>query len=297
MTKKLPLAVALSAFAVACSDPAAPTTRTLPLNTPSHIIVTPTPAETSPVPFGSVELCKTSNVAGTFGFTTSTTAASGTRLDEGAVDVSITIPAGGGTVCKIAYSGSTLSNAGGADAVTIVENAHAVPLTNIDIIQYLHPDPQYGDPLSAPRLNDTENEGTRTAVAKINSDMARRVTFTNTQAPTGTQGCTPGYWKQDQHFDSWNAPYDPTDDFDATFGVNFFNPDISLLDALNLNGGAAGKNQLARAAVAALLNAAEGFYPMSAAQVIAAVQGATPATYESVKNTLDTNNNLGCLLN
>jgi hypothetical protein len=31
--------------------------------------------------------------------------------------------------------------------------------------------------------------------------------------------------------------------------------------------------------------------------VLAAVQGATPATYESVKNTLDTNNNLGCLLN
>jgi hypothetical protein len=296
MTKKFPLAVALSAFAVACADPAGPTTRTL-LSAPSHIIVTPTPAATSPVPFGSVELCKTSNVAGSFGFTTSTTAASGTRLDEGTPDVTITIGAGGGTGCKIVYSGSTLGNVGGADAVTIIENANAVTLTNIDVIQYLHPDPVYGAPGSAPRLNDSEDEGTRTAIAKINSDMARRVTFTNTQASTGNQGCTPGYWKQNQHADSWNAPYDPTDDFDTTFGVNLFNPDISLLDALNLGGGAGGKNQLARAAVAALLNAAEGFYPMTTAQVIAAVQAATPATYESVKNTLDANNNLGCPLN
>ena len=182
MTKKLPLAVALSAFAMACADPAGPTTRTL-LSAPSHIIVTPTPAATSPVPFGSVELCKTSNVAGSFGFTTSTTAASGTRLDEGTPDVTINIGAGGGTVCKIVYSGSTLGNVGGADAVTIVENANAATLTNIDVIQYLHPDPVYGAPGSAPRLDDSENEGTRTAIAKINSDMARRVIFTNFTAP------------------------------------------------------------------------------------------------------------------
>jgi hypothetical protein len=79
--------------------------------------------------------------------------------------------------------------------------------------------------------------------------------------------------------------------------VNFFNPNIDLLAALQLGGGAGGKNQLARAAVAALLNAAEGFYPMTEAEVIAAVANATPATYESVKNTLDANNNLGCPLN
>jgi hypothetical protein len=154
------------------------------------VIVRPTPpAPPPPVPFGSVEVCKTANVGGTFGFNTSTTAASGTRLDEGTPDISITIPSGGGTVCKIAYSGSTLANVGGADAVTIVETANAIPLTNVDIIQYLHPDPFYGAPGSAPRLDDSENEGTRTAVAKINSDMARRVTFTNT-ATAVTTGCT-----------------------------------------------------------------------------------------------------------
>ena len=102
------------------------------------------------------------------------------------------------------------------------------------------------------------------------------------------EGCTPGYWKQDQHFDSWNAPYDPADDFDATFGVDFFTPDISLLDALNLTGGNGGLKQLARAAVAALLNAAEGFYPMTEAEVIAAVAGASPPTYESGKKNLAT---------
>jgi hypothetical protein len=182
MTKRIPLAVALAAFVAACSDPAGPATRTL-VATPSLDIITPAKTATPPVAFGSVELCKTSNVAGSFGFNTSTAAASGTRLDEGTPDVTITVGAGGGTVCKIVYSGSTLSNAGGADAVTIVETANAATLTNIDIIQYLHPDPNYGLPLSAPRLDDSENEGTRTAVAKINSDMSRRVTFTNFTAP------------------------------------------------------------------------------------------------------------------
>ena len=300
MTKKIPLAAALAAFAMACADPTSPAST---LVGDVSLATSSTTTASPPVAFGSVELCKTSNVGGDFDFDATYTA--GTALVSGTLDTDpdITIPAGGGTVCMTIYSGSTLPNRVSpvdpastpqADQIVIVETANAVPLTNIDIIRYLHPDPLYD---ATVHLGDAFNVGSRSATVKINSDMSRRVTFTNTQAPTGTQGCTPGYWKQDQHFDSWNAPYDPTDDFDATFGVNFFNPDISLLAALNLNGGAGGKNQLARAAVAALLNAAEGFYPMTVAQVLAAVQGATPATYESVKNTLDTNNNLGCPLN
>jgi hypothetical protein len=117
--------------------------------------------------------------------------------------------------------------------------------------------------------------------------------------PPGLEGCTPGYWKQDHHFDSWTAPYDPTDDFDATFGVNFFSTNITLLQALELQGGKGGLNQLARAAVAALLNAASGGVdsPQTIAEVLAAVQGATPATYDSVKNVFAANNELGCPLN
>ena len=183
MKKKLPTLVALAAFAMACSDSSTPTG--LAPSGPSLVIssvTTTTPA----VAFGAVELCKTSNVAGTFGFNTSTDAPTGTRLDEGTPDVSITVGAGGGTVCKTIYSGSTLSNAAGANSLTIVETANAATLTNIDVIQYLHPSPTY---LAGTHLNDTESEATRTAVVKINSDMSRRVTYTNTTTVV-TTGCT-----------------------------------------------------------------------------------------------------------
>jgi hypothetical protein len=91
--------------------------------------------------------------------------------------------------------------------------------------------------------------------------------------------------------------YDPDDDFDTVFGVDFFSPDITLEDALNLGGG--GVNALARHAVAALLNAAQGFYPLTEAQVIAAVQAAfaDQSTIESTKNDLASKNELGCPLN
>jgi hypothetical protein len=77
-----------------------------------------------------------------------------------------------------------------------------------------------------------------------------------------TEGCTPGYWKQPQHFDSWPAGYDPDQDFDTVFTniylpaqvVNLFNPNITLLEALQLQGSKDGVNQLARTAVATLLN-------------------------------------------
>jgi hypothetical protein len=181
--KKLPLLVALAAFAMACADSSTPLG--LAPSGPSLVVSSVTTAS-PPVPFGSIELCKTSNVAGTFTFTTSTTAPSGTRVDDGTPDVSITVGAGGGTVCEIVYSGNTLPNASGANSFTIVENANAATLTNIDVVRYLHPDPTY---VAGTHLNDTEDEATRTAVVRINSDMSRRVTFTNTTTIV-TTGCT-----------------------------------------------------------------------------------------------------------
>ena len=83
----------------------------------------------------------------------------------------------------------------------------------------------------------------------------------------GEEGCTPGYWKQDQHFGSW-----PVNPYTYTFGEAFAvacgaadyyarNPedtsmnicDILLLDALSLRGG--GVNALSRHAAAGWLNA------------------------------------------
>jgi hypothetical protein len=41
---------------------------------------------------------------------------------------------------------------------------------------------------------------------------------------TPGEGCTPGFWKN--HTELWAAlGYNTTDDFDTTFGVNFFSPD------------------------------------------------------------------------
>ena len=74
------------------------------------------------------------------------------------------------------------------------------------------------------------------------------------------EGCTPGYWKQSQHFGSWTAPYTPSThlrDIFVTSPVTLV-PDDTLLEALNYQGGPGvpGATQiLLRAAVAALLNA------------------------------------------
>jgi hypothetical protein len=89
--------------------------------------------------------------------------------------------------------------------------------------------------------------------------------------PPGGDGCTPGYWKN--HLDSWPATgFSPDDDFDSTFGVDLFDPDITLDEAVNARGGQ--ENRLARHATAALLSAAhpDVDYPLSVAEVIAATQ-------------------------
>lgn len=123
-----------------------------------------------------------------------------------------------------------------------------------------------------------------------------RVTFYNEggEQPPGFAGCTPGFWKNS--IGSWAATgISPTADFDATFGVDAFNPNITLFAAVGRNGG--GINALARHAVAALLGAAhpDVDYPLTQAQIIAGVQAAIAnGTVESYKNTLDGYNNLGC---
>ena len=67
------------------------------------------------------------------------------------------------------------------------------------------------------------------------------------------EGCTPGYWKQPQHLDSWvPTGYDPGQSIYSAFEVG--PSDIALLQALKLKGG--GWNAFWRHAVAALLNAA-----------------------------------------
>lgn len=105
----------------------------------------------------------------------------------------------------------------------------------------------------------------------------------------GDEGCTPGYWKN--HLDSWAATgLSPADDFDTTFGVDLFDPDITLEQAVRAKGGH--ENRLARHGTAALLSALHPDldYSISAAEVIALVQAGDADTLEQF-------NELGCPLN
>jgi uncharacterized repeat protein (TIGR01451 family) len=123
--------------------------------------------------------------------------------------------------------------------------------------------------------------------------------------PPGGEGCTPGFWKQDQHFDSW-VDFAPTDSFEAVFGVDVTLrsggqgtiDDPTLLDALNATGG--GVNALARHAVAALLNASNPDVnsDFTVAQVIALVHDAiVSGDIEAAHQLLAAANEQGCPLN
>lgn len=138
-----------------------------------------------------------------------------------------------------------------------------------------------------------------------------------------SQGCTPGYWKQSQHFDSWQD-VSPETPFGGTFGLSGvlagLPKDLTMLDALNLGGGKGleGARQiLARAATAAYLNAAydsqEGepdalLFPWrrwdtgvnGEAPLLSAVEAALSGTDREamlrLAAQLDAANNLGCPL-
>jgi len=113
----------------------------------------------------------------------------------------------------------------------------------------------------------------------------------------GGEGCTPGYWKQFQHFGNWTAPYVPGMKFDAVFEDAF--GDMTLLDVLRQGGG--GLNALGRHTVAALLNAASAgvSYNMSVQSVIDAINEVYPGSkddYEMLKNELEGFNQQYCPL-
>lgn len=115
----------------------------------------------------------------------------------------------------------------------------------------------------------------------------------------GGEGCTPGYWKQRHHFDSWTAPYTSSTLFSSVFADAF--PGKTLVQVLRLNGG--GLNALGRHTVAALLSAASSGvdYDMTVAAVISAFNVAyasgDASTISNQKNVFDRLNNQGCPLN
>jgi hypothetical protein len=113
----------------------------------------------------------------------------------------------------------------------------------------------------------------------------------------GGEGCTPGYWKQKQHFDSWPSPYTPGTQFSSVFEDAF--PGQTLLDVLKTGGG--GLAALGRHTVAALLNAASSGvdYDFSVADVIDNFNRVFPgrrSAYNAVKDRFEDANEQGCPL-
>ncbi|MFL6263628.1 MAG: DUF3344 domain-containing protein [Thermoanaerobaculia bacterium] len=124
---------------------------------------------------------------------------------------------------------------------------------------------------------------------------------------TGTQGCTPGYWKN--HTGSWaGTGYSPGQSTASIFSAASAFPSLAgktLLQSLQGGGGSGtlgAATILLRAAVAALLNAASSGvdYPLTQAQVISQVNPALASnnrdTMLSLASALDGDNNLGCPL-
>ena len=121
--------------------------------------------------------------------------------------------------------------------------------------------------------------------------------------PAG-EGCTPGYWKQEHHFDDWTDPFDPDDLFSEHFEDAF--PGKTLLQVLSQPAstppGPNALNSLGRHTVAAVLNAASADvdYAFSVQEVIDmfnAVFPGTPEEYNDLKNIFAGENEQGCPIN
>lgn len=120
---------------------------------------------------------------------------------------------------------------------------------------------------------------------------------------SANEGCTPGYWKQKHHFDSWEPTgYSPDDMYCETFGIACPHGDVTLLQALKQGGG--GAHALGRHAVAALLNAAHpdvnNYSVVWVTDAVECLYSSTCqpwVTFEAMKDEFESRNELGCPLN
>ncbi len=115
--------------------------------------------------------------------------------------------------------------------------------------------------------------------------------------PGGGEGCTPGYWKQPQHFGNWTAPYTPSTLFSDVFEDAF--PGKTLLQVLWQGGG--GLKALGRHVVAALLDAASSdvSFELAPTDIITQFNNVYPGSsddYNALKDVLASYNERNCPL-
>lgn len=140
-----------------------------------------------------------------------------------------------------------------------------------------------------------------TASGRVGLEWGTVMVFYNRENPPppppgGGEGCTPGYWKQPHHFDSWTAPYTPNTLFSDVFENAF--PGMTLVQVAAQGGG--GIKALGRHTIAALLNAASSgvSYDLTAQDVITRFNAAYPGgDYNGLKDVFEGFNEQGCPLN
>jgi hypothetical protein len=155
------------------------------------------------------------------------------------------------------------------------------------------------DSLRAAKLTGTLTQSLHLNADGVPASVGGVLTFYNSPVVVAAfSGCSPGYWKQTQHFHSYRAPYAPTTLFVTAFGVNAF-PGKTLLQVLSTGGG--GLTALGRQIVAALLNSNTTSlnYNWSTAAVISAFANAyATKQYQPLEGQLDNwNSQQGCPLN
>lgn len=140
--------------------------------------------------------------------------------------------------------------------------------------------------------------------------MGGNVVFYNEPEEGEFAGCTPGFWKQSQHFQYWTT-YAPTDKIGDVFSeadgyttAKGIDVDAStLLQGLNFGGGPTAGDAAAillRAAISGLLNAAspDVNYYVDVATLISNVNAALATgnrqTMLTLAGTIDAENNRGC---
>jgi hypothetical protein len=168
-----------------------------------------------------------------------TTAMTGTSVHDTAT-LSGATPTAGGSATYTVFTNNTCSSGAQSAGTKTVTNG-IIP--NSDPIVFNSAGTFYWQVVYSGDANN--NAATSTCTSEI-------VTITTPPPPPGVQYCSPGYWKQSQHFDSYPTPYLATSTFNSVFGSSAF-PGKTLVQVLSQGGG--GLAAFGRATVGGLLNA------------------------------------------
>jgi hypothetical protein len=285
------LVTAIAAVVIACGD----TQQSSPMSPKGRASLTETPVETR----GVFKLCKTSEKAGAFTFQLSAVGG-GAGVETLPTTFTITLDADMTGLCKNVFfpaTPATWTTNMTITATEIVPNGMAV----CNVATYN----------GSSMIGDFPGSPTASVSLAYGQDVSIEYRNCAGPPPPTSKGCTPGYWKQDQHFDSWPSGVTPSQYlktyFSGTIPLSFGGKSLgnyTMLDGLKMKGGSGvdGAWQiLMRAAVAAYLNSKMNFgYQYTTAQVVSMVNTALASNNRDLivitAGKLDLANNAGCTL-